>query len=197
MDCLVKPDHVDPEVLANLGPLAALAGIWEGDQGLDVSATPAGTEETRFRERAVFTPMGPVVNGPQVMYGLRYSTTAWPIGRDDAFHEELGYWLWDPARTLVMRCFMVPRAVLVSAGATVPADARTFTMTAECGDKALGVLSNPFLAEFTNTERYECVITVHDDGSFSYKEDTVLRIQGRDELFHHTDENRLTRVSDA
>lgn len=197
MHILAKPDAVDTDILPNLGPLAALAGVWEGDQGIDVSPTPAGSEETRYRERIVFEPMGPVVNGPQVLYGLRYATTAWPLGEDDAFHEEVGYWLWDPERKLVMRCFMVPRAVLVSAGAVVEPDARQYTMTAECGDKALGVLSNPFLAEFTNTDRYECTITVHDDGSFSYQEDTVLRIHGQDEQFHHTDENRLQRVSGA
>ncbi len=197
MDVLAKATAVDPDILANLGPLANLAGVWEGDEGVDTSPTSNGTEVTKYRERAVFTPMGPVVNGPQVMYGLRYSTTAWPLGSEDPFHEELGYWLWDAKRNLVMRCFMVPRAVQVSAGATVQADATRFLMKAEAGNNVFGILSNPFLHEFTNTERYECDVTIQAHGSFTYAEDTVLRIHGHDEVFHHTDENSLTRVSDA
>ena len=38
-------------------------------------------------------------------------------------------------------------------------------------------------------------ITVHDDGTWAYEEDTVLMIQGQTEPFHHVDKNRLTRVA--
>jgi hypothetical protein len=38
---------------------------------------------------------------------------------------------------------------------------------------------------------------VHDDGTWSYDEDTVMIITGQDEPFHHRDRNRLTRVGDA
>ena len=36
----------------------------------------------------------------------------------------------------------------------------------------------------------------HDDGTWSYEEDTVLQILGQDEPFHHTDRNRLSKVGD-
>ena len=61
-------------------------------------------------------PFGPEHNHAQVLYGLRYSTTAWRLKEESPFHEELGYWLWDPAEKQVMRCFMVPRGVTVIAG---------------------------------------------------------------------------------
>ena len=82
------------ENLKQLGPLARLAGTWEGDEGLDI-APAAGREvmETRFRERAVFEPMGCVDNHEQKLWALRYSTKAYRLGEEDAFHEELGYWL--------------------------------------------------------------------------------------------------------
>ncbi|MDR4484343.1 MAG: heme-binding beta-barrel domain-containing protein [Nitrospirales bacterium] len=51
-----------------------------------------------------------------MLYGLRYSTVAWPLIQEQPFHEEVGYWLWDAATQQVMRCFMVPRGVLVNAG---------------------------------------------------------------------------------
>ena len=107
-----------PEMLAHLGPLAALVGIWEGAEGVDISPAKDGSKETHFRERMTFEPIGPVVNGPQTLYGLRYSTIAWPLIQEQPFHEEVGYWLWDAERTQVMRCFIVPRGVVVNAGGT-------------------------------------------------------------------------------
>lgn len=97
------------EIIENLGPLAPLAGIWEGDKGIGVSRIHSKETETKFREKIVIEPLGPVNNGPQKLYGLRYSTTVWRLAEDEPFHEELGYWLWDKDRKQVLRCFMVPR----------------------------------------------------------------------------------------
>lgn len=196
MDIYAEPENVDPEIVANLGPLRPLAGIWEGDQGLDVAPSSEGSDETPYRERLTLEPMGPVLNGPQILYGLRYATTAWPIGEEDAFHEEVGYWLWSPRDTTVMRCFIVPRAVTVLAGATLETSAKTFTMSAECGSKTFGISSGPFLDQHFQTVRYDCEIQLHPDGSFSYHEDTQLKIQGTSEIFHHTDRNTLRRVQE-
>jgi len=46
----------------HFGPLAALAGTWEGDQGVDVSIIQSKKIETKYRERIVFEPLGPVNN---------------------------------------------------------------------------------------------------------------------------------------
>lgn len=117
-------DAADTEILKHLGPLASLAGTWEGDQGIDISHSNQNTRETHFRERITFTPLGPVVNGRQVLYGLRYSTMTWPLIQVQPFHEEVGYWLWDAERKQVMRCFMVPRGVAVNAGGTAETEAK-------------------------------------------------------------------------
>ncbi len=178
----------------NLGPLAPLMGEWEGGEGVDVAPEGDGEKRTQFRERICFDPMGPVENGPQVLYGLRYSTIAWPLGEDDPFHEEVGYWLWDAANRQVMRCFIVPRGVVVNAGGEADPGARQFAMRAEVGSEVYGVMSNPFLDRAFKTVRYELNVTIHGDGHFSYWEDTVLKIPGRDDLFHHTDQNTLRRV---
>ena len=181
------------ELVKQLGPLAALAGRWEGAEGVDVSPSRSGPVETRFREELVLDPMGPVENGPQLLYGLRYATTAWPLGAADPFHEEVGYWLWDRGNEQVMRCFIVPRGVSVLAGGNAAADAREFSMHAELGSPTFGIASNPFLDRAFKTLRYELRVVVHDDGSFSYDEDTVLQIAGVPDPFHHTDRNRLAR----
>ena len=182
------------EMIAGLGPLAALAGTWEGDKGIDVAMSAEGPKETRFRERMTLDPLGPVNNTKQVLYGLKYATTAWPLGEEKAFHQEVGYWLYDADAKLVTRGFMVPRGVLVNAGAEVATDATSFTLTADHGSTSLGVLSNPIIEQMANTVHYEVTITVNPDGSFHYAEDTQLEFKGSGRLFHHTDENTLTRV---
>jgi len=181
------------DILERLGPLAALAGRWEGSAGVDVAPSSHGPVETKYREVLTLEPLGPVANGPQELYGLRYATTAWPLDADEPFHEELGYWLWDAETGEVMRCFMVPRGVTLIAGGRATPDARRLEMRAEAGAATYGILSNPFLDEAFRTVCYELTVTILDDGSFSYREDTQLKIHGQQELFHHTDENTLVR----
>lgn len=80
------------ELLKHLGPLAALAGVWEGDKGVDVAPDDnRGTERNAFRERLTFEPFGPVQNHEQQLYGLRYATVGWRIGEASPFHKETGY----------------------------------------------------------------------------------------------------------
>jgi len=94
-----------------------------------------------------------------------------------------------------MRCFVVPRGVLVNAGGYVEADSKTFHLEAEVGSQTYGVLSNRYLDDSYKTKRYTLDVRCHDDGAFSYKEDTELWIPIDQEIFHHTDENRLEKVS--
>jgi hypothetical protein len=183
------------DVVKQLGPLAVLAGVWEGDKGADVSPSDdRGTEQNQFRERITFDSIGPVRNHEQVLHGLRYSTVARRIREADPFHEEVGYWLWDPGERQVLRCFIVPRGVALIAGGTAEPTATTFTLVAEAGSGTYGICSNRFLDKEFKTVRYELTVTVLDKNRFHYKEDTQLRLPGRQDLFHHTDENTLTRV---
>jgi hypothetical protein len=131
------------------------------------------------------------------LYGLRYSTTAWRIGESTAFHEELGYWLWDPAAQQVLRCFVIPRGVTVIAGGNATADARTFSLAAQLGSPTYGICSNQFLDRNFRTVRYELTVTIHDENSFSYEEDSVLEIPGQAQPFHHRDRNTLKRAAGA
>ncbi len=184
--------------MKNLGPLAAPAGVWEGDEGDDVApADDRGTETNRFRERMRFEPILPGANHEQVLHGLRYATMAWRIGEAAPFHEETGYWLWDAAAQQVLQCFIVPRGVAVIAGGTVAPNARAVTLTADLGSPTYGICSNRFLDREFQTVRYELTVTVHDDGTLADDEDTQLRMPGRAEIFHHRDQNRLRLVTPA
>lgn len=185
-----------PFPMENLGPLAQLAGVWEGDKGDDIAPADdrAETENNKFRERMTFVPFGPVNNHEQTLYGLRYSTTAIRLGEETAFHEELGYWLWDARAKQVMRCFMVPRGVTVLAGGTVDAAANVIELAADVGSTTYGICSNKFLDEEFRTVRYELKLTIDANGLLTYEEDTQLQIKGQKALFHHRDRNVLKKV---
>jgi hypothetical protein len=175
------------------GPLAALIGEWEGDDGLDVSFNnDQGTiVETPFREKTTMKPFGPVDNGPQSLYGLDYRTAAWRADEDNPFHTEVGYWLWDGAEGVVTRCFVIPRGSTILAGGNCPPDAHSFTMRAECGSPVFGISSNPFLDRQARTIAYEVEITVHPDGTWSYDETSRIEHARWAEVVVHTDRNRM------
>lgn len=177
-----------------LGPLAALAGNWTGDQGDDTApADDRGVEKNAFREAVSLEAFGPVNNHEQTMFGLRHQKTAWRFGADDSFHEETGYWLWDADRRLVMRTVLVPRGIAVIAGGVVDKNARSFTLVAEVGSPTFGILSNPFLDAEFRTIRYEIKVEVLPDGRIATEEDTTMLMKGRKDLFHHVDKNTLRR----
>ena len=179
-----------------LGPLTHLLGTWEGDKGADVApSSTRKTEKTLYRERMVFAPTGRVDNHEQILYGLRYNTTAWRLGQPDPFHEELGYWLWDAKTSQVMRCFMVPRGVTVIAGGKVKADARSYKIAAKLGSPTYGICSNEFLHKEFRTVKYELKIIHHDATSFSYDENTQLKIKGTAKIFNHRDKNTLHKIT--
>lgn len=188
----------DEEILKNLGPLAPLTGIWEGDQGLDEAPSASrGSIQTNYREKIVFEPIGAVKNHEQRLYGLRYSMTAYRLGEADAFHEELGYWLWDRAEGQVMRGFLIPRGVTILAGGDAGPEDQRFSLVAVVGSEIYGISSNRFLDREFKTVRYELTVYFEDADTFRYEEDTQLLLKGRSDVFHHRDSNTLRRVSAA
>jgi len=181
------------------GPLARLAGIWEGDQGEDVaySNEKGSVGLTPYREHTELKPFGPVENGIQTLYGLDYRMAAWRGTEENPFHTEVGYWLWDATDSQVMRCFLIPRGSALIAGGAVEADATTFTLTSEVGSETYGILSNRFLAAQARTVRYEVTIDLSEDGVFSYQETSIIEHGKLPEHLAHTDGNTLRRIADA
>lgn len=183
------------EDIQKLGPLGRLVGSWEGTKGGDVSPNESRRRGTNsYRERTEFVPTGAVDNHEQMLYGLRYSTVAWRLGEPNAFHEELGYWLWDAERQIVMRCFTIPRGISILAGGKAQADSTSFQMSARVGDPIFGISSNPFLDEEFKTIRFDVDIQIWNDHTFSYEEDSQILMKANNTVFHHTDCNTLTRV---
>ena len=83
------------------------------------------------------------------------------------------------------------------AGATVPADATTYTLESTLGSETYGILSNQFLAAQARTVRYEVNIDVREDGVFSYEEVSLIEHGKMTEHLSHTDSNTLYRIADA
>ena len=193
-DIYTEPDG-DPDTLAHLGPLAPLAGTWESATGQDLHPVVSGGEEDAFVERVVLEPVDRQTNGPQLLYGLRYHTHITRPGEVETFHDQVGYWLWEPATRTVTLTLGIPRGQVLLAGGTADPDATHFEVRAAVGSEVYGILSNPFLDRNFRTRSYRMEVTVHPDGTWSYEEEAMLDIPDRDAPFAHVDRNTLRRVA--
>ena len=90
---------------ADLGPLAPLAGTWEGDRRPRRLVPQRRPRDPRHPVPGADgpEPVRPRRERPQVLFGLDYRMAAWRGGEEDPFHTEVGYWLWDAANGQVMR----------------------------------------------------------------------------------------------
>ena len=69
-----------------------------------------------------------------------------------------------------------------------------FDLAADVGLETYGICSDKFLNEEFKNVRFEMKITIHNNDSFSYDQDSQLQIKGNPSLFHHTDKNTRSRV---
>lgn len=187
----------NPDTLANLGPLAPLAGQWRGEEGVDTHPVAEGTESEPFVETQTYELLDPQNSGPQLLYGLRYHVAITKPGELAAFHDQVGYLLWEPATETVWMTLAIPRAqVAMASGRAKPGD-REIHLHAERGSTVVGICSNPFLEKNFRTKSWDITFRFNDDGTISYEEDTVLVIPGVEREFHHTDRNTLKMVAAA
>lgn len=193
-DIFTEPEEVDHDTLKNLGPLGPMAGIWEGKRGLDVSPKAAGPERQAYIERYELQPIDPQANGPQLYYGLRYHTRIVKPGEVEAFHDQVGFWLWEPASGTVILTLSIPRAQVALCVGRATADAKTFELTAKRGSTSYGICSADFLEQAFTTTDYRIRVTVDGPDTWSYEQTTTLLVHGQKEPFAHTDRNTLTRI---
>jgi hypothetical protein len=194
-DIFTEPEDVSPDTLANLGPLARLAGTWQADEGVDVSPKADGPERRVFQERIRMEPIDPQANGPQLLYGLRYHIHINTREEAITFHDQVGYWLYEPATGLIMQSIAIPRGQVVLAGGKASADGKRITVEARRGDTRFGICSTGFLEEAFRTDYYRIDITFNDDGSWTYVTRTDLAVRGQEPAFNHNDTNTLRRIA--
>ena len=196
-DIYTEPSPIDVNTLANLGPLAPMAGVWQGTRGLDVKPKAEGAKKQAYVENITLQPIDPQTNGPQLLYGLRYHTHITKPNNVKTYHDQVGYWLWEPATQTIIHTLTIPRGQIVMAVGKAAPDARTFELVATNDDVSFGIRSAPFIEDNFKTVEFRITVTIHDDGTWGYEEDTVMMIKGQDEPFHHTDKNLLHKVADA
>ncbi len=195
-DIFTEPEDVDPNALAHLGPLRRLAGVWMGRRGVDVAPKAEGPEQRNYYERIEMQPIDPQANGPQLFYGLRYHVHINTEEEDTTFHDQVGYWLWEPATGLVLQTLAIPRGqIAIAAGHAAP-DATRLVVKAERGQTEYGICSTTFLELAFRTDSYQLTVDFNADGTWSYVSDTTLMVKGQDKPFLHRDRNTLSKIAE-
>jgi hypothetical protein len=185
------------DTIANLGPLRPMAGIWEGTSGSDDHPIDTGGENDAFFEHYELQPIDFQTNGPQLFYGLRYHTHIVNPAEEPTFHDQVGYWLWEPLAQQVVFSLAIPRGQALIAIGPATAESTGFELTAVLGTEVNGIVSNPFLLRGFRTTSYRIAVTIGTDGTWSYESEGVLEIPGRAEPFRHVDRNTLHKVAGA
>ena len=193
-DIYTEPQGYSINTLENLGPLTRLAGIWEGQRGLDIKPKAEGPKKQVYTERIEMQPIDPQTNGPQLFYGLRYHLHITKPYQVKTYHDQVGYWLWEPATGSIVHTLTIPRGMITMATGKASASATQFECVAKIDDPTAGISSSPFLDYAFKTIEYRIMVTILEDGTWSYEQDTVMMIKGQDAPFHHRDTNVLTKV---
>src|SRR5690606_34626176 len=112
------------------GPLKYLIGTWKGDKGMDIAPEKPDAkaaakkalpkEESPFYETIIIEPYRDVTNAEeQILVALRYHQFVFRKSNNEHFHDEVGYWLWNPVNQTVMQSLTIPRGVSLLAGGKV------------------------------------------------------------------------------
>jgi hypothetical protein len=177
------------------GPLNCLIGTWEGDSGMDVAPEPDDDETNPYFETIVFTAAGDVTNAEeQVLAVVRYHQIVSRKSTGMVFHDQVGFWLWEPLSGQVIQTLTIPRAVTLLAGgrAVSDGDRTTFSVKSEDGDPEWGIVQSPFMQSKARTLAFRHKLIV-EGNRLSYEETTVLDIYGKNN-YQHTDQNTLVKI---
>ena len=180
----------------NYGPLKGLIGTWTGDKGVDVAPDPDGSEKNLYYETIVFTAIGNVTNAEsQVLSAVHYRQIVKRTSNNDVFHDETGYWMWDPKQQIVMHSLVIPRGVCVLAGGKYTAikdmgDSVNIEVSASITDKDWQIIQSPFMLKNARTIEFHQKLIL-GNGLLSFSETTMVEIYGK--VFEHTDQNELVR----
>src|SRR5208282_4006527 len=108
-------------------------------------------------------PIDPQTNGPQLFYGLRYHTHIVKPGEVETYHDQVGYWLWEPATDMIIHTLAIPRGQVALASGQAGADATSFEVSATRGKTDYGICSAPFLEYAFRTDSFRMKVTLNPD----------------------------------
>ena len=146
----------------------------------------------------MFEAAGDVTNAEQqILSVVRYHQVVSRKSNNKVFHDQVGYWLWDPAGNTIVETFTIPRGVAVVAGGTLApaADAAqelVFEVAADASSPQFGIVQAPFMFKQAKTTAFKHTLIVKGD-EMRYSESTLLDIYGK-KSYDHKDVNTLRRV---
>jgi hypothetical protein len=85
--------------------------------------------------------------------------------------------------------------MVVMAEGQARADDKSFEVVANHFDENFGICATPFLDYAFKMSEFRIKVDVHDDGTWSCEEDSMLQIKDKGEPFHHTDRNFLIQLA--
>jgi len=177
------------------GPLAQLIGKWVGNKGLDNAPDAnANPDETEFSDEMVFTPAGPAENAEeQNLVSVRYHHVVRKLENGHIFHDQIGHWIYEKSRNIIMHSLSIPRAVCLLAGGEYQDNngESIFNVEAKAGSQTYGIVQSPFMLEKATTKAFTMNLSVKNN-ELHYHEVTSLHIYGKD--FEHIDKSTLFRV---
>lgn len=174
------------------GPLGALVGTWVGEKGVDTSPEPEGQEKVVYRETLVFEAAEWVKNARQQQLSIvRYHQSVKRADTGEGFHDQIGYWTWDPSDDTVCQSLAIPRAVALLAGGKADRDAKVVEVRSAAGAADYGIVQSPYMLQKARTTTYKHRFEIDGD-TLRYSQTMSLEIYGG--TFEHTDESVLRRV---
>lgn len=179
----------------DVNPLSRFIGVWEGDQGVDVSPAQKKTRAPGSAAVSPFFERIEILAGPaatnaseQDLEALTVRQQVFRKSDQQQFHDQLGYLIWDKKNAKVIYSFCVPRGVCVSAEGELNKkdefSASTKTAFAE----------TEFMRKNAKTEGFSIGMNINPDNTLSYSQITALNIYGN--KFSHADSNVLRKVAD-
>jgi len=170
-------------------------GEWEGNVGVDLSFHNEDdiTGETGYFEKAWFRPIPRQENGKQQLEGVTYQMTAWRHGEDPVPRRGRLPAVGKGHRP-VMRAVVFGRGIAVLAGGDAKPRDKVLHFKATPGSPSYGLVQNKYLLERAEIKDFVSTFTFHDDGTFSYTSDLLLKLAATGGEMHHTDRNTLHRV---
>src|SRR5437660_12584173 len=135
---------------------------------MDVNTRAEGPDRGVCGEHIGMDVIDPQTSAPQLFCGLRYHIRLNTPEEDITFHDQVGYWLWEPATGLILQSVTIPRGeVLLASGHAKPDDKR-ISVTVKRGVTSYGIYSMEVVADALGHERYRCDFTFNDDGTWIY-----------------------------
>ncbi len=76
-------------------------------------------------------------------------------------------------------------------------DAKEFELFAKEDDRCAGISSIPFFNYAFRIVEFRIKVSMHSDETWSYEQDTVMKIKDQAQIFHHVDNNTLHKIGEA